>query len=96
VLQALSETTIQPKRAVAWLLFGIVVLIVIAPSVDLEPTVLRAGHLTDLTPLLVAVTCVSMVLASLLRQFVGCASLHAREADSPCGDLLILVCTRRC
>jgi len=96
VLRALSKTAIHPKRAVAWLLFGIVVFIVIAPSVDLEPTVLRAGHLTDLTPLLIVVTCVSMVLTSLLRQFVGCASLYAREADSPWGDLVILVCTLRC
>jgi hypothetical protein len=96
VLRTLSEATIEPKGAIAWLLFGIVVFIVIAPSVDLEPTVLRAVHLADLTPLLIVATCVSMALASLMRQFVGRASLYAWEADSRYGDLVILVCTLRC
>lgn len=96
MLRVLSQTTIKPKRAIAWLLFLIVVFIVIAPSVDLEPTVLRTGHFSDLSTLLIFATCVGFTLISAVRQFVGRASHDGWKADSPSGDLVILVCTLRC
>ena len=80
----------------AWLLLAVIVLIVIAPSVDLQPTALRAGRLGDLIPLFVIAACVSMGLASLLRAFFGRAHLATRQVDSSLGDLVIMVCTLRC
>jgi len=58
--------------------------------------VLRAGHIADLAPLLIAATCVSMTLPFVLRQCVGRAPHNAWESDSPHGDLVVLICTFRC
>src|SRR5262249_40992389 len=96
VLGFLSGMTIEPKRATAALLFIIVVFVVIAPSVDLEPTVLRSGHLADLSQLLIFATCVGIGFVSLIRQLVGRAPHDSLESTPPQGDLVIFVCTLRC
>ena len=81
--------------ATAWLLLGVVVIIVIAPSVDLEPTILRVTHLSSIALLLVAAATTAALL-SLLPTILASRSRHPSYTISSTNDLVVLVCARRC
>jgi hypothetical protein len=83
---------LRPSDATAWLLLGVVVVIVIAPSVDLEPTILRVTHLSGISLLLVA----AATMASLLPTILASRSHHPWYTISSTNDLVVLVCARRC
>jgi hypothetical protein len=81
---------------VALLLFITVLVIVIAPSVDLEPTVLRASQLSDLVLLLVAATAIALVLTPLLHGPLNTASLSSERGILTSGNLPLMLCSLRC
>ena len=83
---------LRPSDATAWLLLGVVVVIVIAPSVDLEPTILRVTHLSGISLLLVA----AATMASLLPTILASRFHHPWYTISSTNDLVVLVCARRC
>jgi hypothetical protein len=86
---------LRPRDATAWLLLGVLVVIVIAPSVDLEPTILRVTHLSGISLLLVgAATMASLV--SILPTILASCSRHPSYTISFANDLVVLVCARRC
>ena len=85
---------LRPRDATAWLLLGVLVVIVIAPSVDLEPTILRVTHLSGISLLLVAATMASLVF--ILPTILASCSRHPSYTISSANDLVVLVCARRC
>jgi hypothetical protein len=86
---------LRPSDATAWLLLGVVVVIVIAPSVDLEPTILRVTHLSSTALLLVAAATMAALL-SVLPTILASRSRHPSYTISSTNDLVVLVCARRC
>jgi hypothetical protein len=86
---------LRPSEATAWLLLGVVVVIVIAPSVDLEPTILRVTHLSS-TALLLVAAATTAALLSVLPTILASRSRHPSYTISSTNDLVVLVCVRRC
>ncbi len=89
------ENVLKPRDAVALLLLVVVVFIVIAPSVDLKPTVLRGVHLSDIAWLMAAAATLA-TLVSIVPTVLALRSSHPRYAISSTNDLVVLVCVRRC
>jgi hypothetical protein len=89
------EKVLRPRDAIALLLLVVVVFIVIAPSVDLKPTVLRGVHLSDIARLMVAAATLA-TLVSILPTILTSRSWHPRYTISSTNDLVVLVCARRC
>jgi hypothetical protein len=87
---------LEPKYIIASLLLVAVVVIVIAPSVDLEPTILRGLHVFDIVLLLGVAAAFVSVHASTLQTLIASRSLHAGHIISSATDLVVLVCARRC
>ena len=84
------------RTAASWLLLGVVLAIVIAPSVDLRPTVLRTVHLSDVAPFLMVAAGLGTALVSplLIRSASEC--VQPAEEFSPADDLVLFMCVLRC
>lgn len=94
--RAAIDNVFKPRNAVALLLFITVLVIVIAPSVDLEPTVLRASQLCDLGLLFVAATAIVLVLKPLLRGPLNPASFSTDSGILTSSNLALMLCSLRC
>ena len=83
------------RNPTAWALLAVILFIVIAPSVDLAPTVLRGVHHVEIgRSTVVAATLASMVFVHHTIQALR--SWESRDADISVNDLVVLDCTRRC
>ena len=84
------------KHSIALLLLAAVVIIVVAPSVDLEPTILRSAHHLDRVLMLVAAASFGSAHGANLHTLpLSRFCLFILSIFSP-NDLVALVCTRRC
>lgn len=87
---------LRPKYSIALLLLVAVVVIVVAPSVDLEPTILRGVHFFDRLLLLVAAASFGSAHASDLHALLPSRFWPLIHSIFSSNDLVVLVCTRRC
>jgi len=85
---------VKPQNAIALLLFSVILVIVIAPSVDLEPTVLRATHVCNLGLLLAAATAVALM--PLVRETFSSGFLPIDNRTLASGDFALLTHSLRC
>ena len=88
------DKVVKPQNAIALSLFLVILVIVIAPSVDLEPTVLRATHLYKLGLLLVAAT--ALVLKTLLLEAFSSVFSPIDNGALASRELTVRTCSLRC
>jgi hypothetical protein len=94
VSRPVTDKVVKPQNAVALSLFFVILVIVIAPSVDLEPTVLRSTHQYKLGLLLVAVS--ALVLKALrLETFYSVFSPIDNGAVAS-REITVRTCSLRC
>jgi len=89
-----TDKVVKPQIAIALSLFFVILVIVIAPSVDLEPTVLRATHQYKLGLLLVAAS--ALVLKALRLETFSSVFYLIDNGTLPSCELALRTCPLLC
>jgi len=89
-----TDKVVKSQIAIALSLFFVILVIVIAPSVDLEPTVLRATHQYKLGLLLVAAGV--LVLEALRLETFGSVFSLIDNGTFASGELALRTCPLLC
>jgi len=89
-----TDKVVKSQIAIALSLFFVILVIVIAPSVDLEPTVLRATHQYKLGLLLVAAG--ALVLEAFRLETLGSVFSLIDNGTFASGELALRTCPLLC